>query len=261
MDYFSFWILAIPVMMVISIRLFWELGRLIGRWRIKVSGEDEIQGSGNLESATFALLGLLIGFTFFGAADRFDNRRKLIVDEANIIGTTYLRIDFLPEERQAPLREKFKLYLDSRIATYKKFSDKAAANAEIANSIRLQSEIWKDATVASKESPSTSAGTLMTISLNEMLDIFTTRAMSNQMHPPPIIFAMLFTFAFLCCTMIAGFSTSDKPRRGWLHIMIFSGVLAFSVYVIMDIEYPRLGIFRVDSFDVVLVDLRRSWDQ
>lgn len=260
MDIFSVWLLLIPVLMLIAIPIFWEIGRLIGKWRVRKSGVDEIQGSGNLESAMFALLGLLIGFTFFGAAERFENRRHMIVDEANIIGTAYLRVDLLPEDRQPLIREKFKQYLDSRIATYEKVPDMAAVNAELEHSLKLQNEIWKESIDASKASPWTPAGMLLINALNEMIDIVTTRTMSTQMHPPNIIFGMLIAMVLLC-SLVAGLSTADKPRRGWLHIVVYSIVLSFSIYVIVDIEYPRLGFIRVDSFDKVLVDLRKSWDQ
>jgi len=66
-------------------------------------------GSGAIEGAVFGLMGLLIAFTFFGAAARFDTRRAMVIEEANNIGTAWLRLDLLPVSAQPPLREKFRL--------------------------------------------------------------------------------------------------------------------------------------------------------
>ncbi|HMO03250.1 MAG TPA: hypothetical protein PKC67_09565 [Kiritimatiellia bacterium] len=83
--------------------------------RRKQQEEDRhAEVSGAVTGAIFALLGLLIAFTFSGAHARFDARRQLIVQEANAIGTTYLRLDLVPASAQPPLREKFKSYATSR---------------------------------------------------------------------------------------------------------------------------------------------------
>src|SRR5437870_4214168 len=88
--------------------LFLEIGRRIGlRHKAKglaVGGA----GHGAVEGAVFALMGLLIAFTFSGAADRFNTRRQLIVEETNAIGTAYLRLDLLPASAQPKLREDFR---------------------------------------------------------------------------------------------------------------------------------------------------------
>lgn len=93
----------------------------------------------------FALLGLLIAFTFSGALSRFDSRRFGAVDEANAIGTAYLRIDLLPASTRPKLREAMRAYTDSRIATYRLLPDIAAARAELERSRALQAEIWSQA--------------------------------------------------------------------------------------------------------------------
>ena len=96
----------------------------------------------------FALLGLLIAFTFSGALTRFDERRGQVVAEANAIGTAYLRIDVLAPSTQPRLREAFRKYVDSRIATYRKLPDLQAAEHELQQSQQLQTEIWAQAVAA-----------------------------------------------------------------------------------------------------------------
>ena len=72
-----------------------------------------------IEAAIFGLMGLMIAFTFSGAAQRYELRRQLVVDEANAIGTAYLRLDLLPTSRQPALREKYRRYTEARLAVYR----------------------------------------------------------------------------------------------------------------------------------------------
>jgi hypothetical protein len=103
-----------------------------------------------VESSVFALMGLLIAFTFYGAGSRFDARRNLIVREANAIGTTYLRLDLLPPETQPELRQDFRTYVRSRLDVYRKIADFKALNAALDQSSTLQHSVWKKTVDATK---------------------------------------------------------------------------------------------------------------
>jgi hypothetical protein len=98
--------------------LFLEIGRRIAVRRMREDSGTAGEGVGAVDGAVFALLGLLIAFTFSGASSRFDTRRQLIVEETNDIGTAYLRLDLLPADLQPALRENFRRYLDARIEVY-----------------------------------------------------------------------------------------------------------------------------------------------
>ena len=103
--------------------LLHELGRRLGVRRRAKDPEGSRLGLGPVESATFGLLGLLIAFTFSGAASRFDVRRNLVTEEANLIEQAWLRVDLLPEAEQPKMRGHFRDYLDSRLAVYDKLPD------------------------------------------------------------------------------------------------------------------------------------------
>ena len=200
----------------------------------------------------------MLAFTFSGASSRFDTRRQLIVEETNDIGTAYLRLDLLPADLQPALRESFRRYLDTRIEVYRKLPDIAAAKDSLAKANELQKQIWRQAVVASRaEGAQPAAPILLLPALNAMIDITTTRTMATQMHPPSIVFAMLFGLA-LAASLLAGYGMTGSKVRRWFHMLGFALVMAFAVYVILDIEYPRLGLIRVDAFDQALVDLHAS---
>ena len=98
---------------------------------------------------------------------------------------------------------------------------------------------------------------LLLPALNDMIDITTTRAMAARMHPPLVILAMLFGLG-LASALLAGYGMAGGKSRNWLHMIGFAAVMAVAVYVILDIEFPRLGLIRVDAFDQALVELRAS---
>lgn len=250
--------LLITLGLFLGMLLFLDVGRRIGVRRRERDPEGAGAGTGAVDGAVFALLGLLVAFTFSGAGSRFEARRALIVEEANDIGTAYLRLDLLPASAQPALRDLFRHYVDSRLEVYRKLPDLDAAKAELVRSTQLQGEIWNQAVAAGRlESAPPPATMLLLPALNQMIDITTTRTMAGQMHPPTVIFVMLFGLA-LASALLAGYGMAGGKSRDWLHLLAFAAVLALAVYVIIDIEYPRLGLIRVDAFDQVLADVRAS---
>ena len=235
-----------------------EIGRRLGKARLAGHPEGLMEGVGAVEGAVFGLLGLLIAFTFSGAASRFEDRRHLITEEANDVGTAYLRLDLLPAAAQPEMRELFRRYLDARIASYLNLADPVATAARRAEAAALQTEIWAKASAASQAPGVPSqTGMLLLPALNEMIDITTTRATAMQNHPPAIVFVLLAGLS-LVAALLVGYGTSTNNRRPWFYNLVFAGILSATVYVIVDLELPRLGVIRVDAADQVLIDLRES---
>jgi hypothetical protein len=235
-----------------------EVGRRIGVRRLAGDPEGATVGVGTVEGAVFGLLALLVAFTFSGAAARFDTRRQLIVEETNDIGTAYLRLDLLPTAAQPPLREHFRQYVAARLAVYRQLPDVAAATEALRRASTVQTEIWAQAVAGSREPDAhPDAAKLLLPALNAMFDITTTRTVALQTHPPTIIFAMLFVVA-LASALLAGHGLAGGKRRNWLHMVGFAAIITVAVYVILDLELPRLGLIRVEAFDQALVDLLKG---
>lgn len=254
------------MMILISLGLFLgmlataEAGRRLGVRRLAKEAESVRAGTGLLDGAVFSLLGLLIAFTFYGAAERFDHRRDLVMDEANAIGTAYLRLDLLPPDKQPTLRDLFRQYLDSRLDVYQKLPDQAASEASLARANGLQNLIWTAAVKSCQASGSVATTNLLLSALNEMFDIASLRtATARVMHPPTVTFIMLFGMALLCAAL-AGYTIRSNGKLAWTHVLVFTSVTSIIVYVILDIEYPRYGLIQVGTVDRSLVDLRKSMD-
>lgn len=251
---------SVAVGLFLVMMLAVEAGRRIGRHRYARDPETFSEGLGAAEGAIFALLGLLVAFTFSGAASRFEDRRHLITQEANDIGTAWLRIDLLPAADQPAMRELFRRYTDLRIAAYEHVRDEAGTAAKIAAAQELQGEIWRLA-VAGVRKPDAAPGAPQVLlpSLNEMFDIVTTRITATRNHPPLAIYLLL---GVLCAvgSMLFGYSIGASRNPNWLHRLAFAGIMALAIYVILDLEFPRRGLIRIDAEDTVLVELRQSFD-
>lgn len=256
MDYIFITVLS-ALGFFIGLLLCMELGRRLGLASLKQDPDAAQKGIGAIEGAVFAILGLLIAFTFSGAATRFEDRRHLIGQEANAIGTAYLRISILPEEAQLELKELFRSYVDMRVSMYRNMEDQTATNARLAKQAVLQSEIWaKSVSACRNPNAPASAAMLMLPALNEMIDITTTRVVATQNHPPVTIFIMLGGLS-LFSALLAGYGMSCRGRS-WLHVITYAAILSITLFVILDLEYPRRGLIRVDDADRVLFELKQS---
>jgi hypothetical protein len=238
----------------LGVLVFVEIGRRLGIRRVAEETERERVVLSTIETAIYALLGLMLAFTFSGAASRFDTRRTLTVQEANAIGTAYLRLDLLPAAAQPPLREKFRRYTEARIAVFQSLPDVAASNADAARAGALQGEIWTDALAALKDAPPASS-LLLLPALNDMIDITTTRAITLRTHTPPIVLATLVVLTLICSLMIGNGLARKGSSAVVLHTVGFALVLTVTMYVIFDLDHPRVGLIRLDYADQALTDV------
>jgi len=238
----------------LSILLFVWIGRRVGAQRSREETERERVGLVTVETAIYALLGLMIAFTFSGATSRFDTRRAQTVQEANAIGTAYLRVDLLPAATQPALRDKFRRYTDERMAVYRALPDMEASNAHSDRALALQQEIWIDAIAALRSAPG-QASLLVVPALNDMIDITTTRAVALRTHTPEVIMGALVLLTLICSFLVGYGLAGGKAFATNLHMLGFALMMTVTIYVILDLDHPRLGFIRLDYVDQAFADL------
>jgi hypothetical protein len=230
-----------------------------GRWsRQRALGSSHPQHkpeSGATEAAVFGLLGLLLAFTFSGAGARFDARREMILEEANAIGTAWLRIDLLPQASQQPIRDLFRKYVDERLATYRSVGNAADVQTALKRTSLLQQAIWKSAVAAAEEGHEAPQFTVVLPAVNDMLDIAAKRVAAAQLHPPMIIYLMIGLLA-LCGAVFVGYGQAEMKVRGPFYALAFAAVVSTAVFVTIELEFPRLGFVRIDAADQILVAVR-----
>ena len=254
--YFTLYISLFALGLFIAMLFLLEIGRRMGIRRTAMDPEGARVPLTAIEGGIFALLGLLIAFSFSGAASRFDHRRHLCSEEANAIGTAYLRLDLLQGQARERLRADFRRYVETRLAAHRKIPDVEAAWQEFGRAMAIQREIWKQAVLACRDEGSQSATMLLLPALNQMIDITATRVTAIKTHPPLLIFAMLSVLALLSA-LVAGYGMARSKKRFWMHAVGFAIIMAFTIYVILDLETPNLGLVRVDA-NRFLVDLLQS---
>jgi hypothetical protein len=234
-----------------------EIGYRIGRNNSRKIHELAYEGTGTIEAALFALLGLLLGFSFAGATSRLESRHQLIVREANAIGTAYLRLDLLPANDQPGIRHLFRDYLDARVLAYEKFAHREAAEQEFVRASELQQRIWSQALTASRGDQSQEPVRLLLPALNEMIDVVTSRAIAREIHLPALMFYLLISIALLT-GLLAGYAMSKRQSRSWLHILLYAVIISITIYAIFDFDNPRYGLIKVDAADRALLRLHDS---
>lgn len=237
-----------------------ETGRRLGVRQLAKDPNSAKAGTGAIEGAVFGLMALLVAFTFSGAASRFDARRALVIEEANDIGTAWLRLDLLPAAALPSLRETFRQYVDVRLAFYAKLPDVESALHELAQATALQNKLWKDAVAACRDSGSSPATMLLLPALNQMIDITTTRTMAARTHAPVTVYAMLGLLV-VAGSLLAGYSMASGRAHNWFHNVAFALIMSLAIYVILDFEFPRVGLIRLNAFDQALVDVRQSMNR
>jgi hypothetical protein len=234
---------------------FFELGRRFALRHRSRGAQAEVR-TGPVEGAVFALFGLLLAFTFSGAASRFDQHRDLALKEANAISNAYRRVDLLPAAKQPEIRAVFRKYAESRISAYRTIDDEADAAHEHERGLELEKALWRLSADAALETNNTAIQNLALSSLSGMFEIGTARLTATRIHPPAVIYALLFGLG-LMTSLLAGYAMASD-RRPWLHVLVFTVVVTMTVYVILDIEYPRLGFVRVDAADQLLANVLKA---
>jgi hypothetical protein len=237
-----------------------EVGYRIGRRALRASPEAH-EGVGASDGAVFALLGLLLGFSFAGGTARLDTRRELVVREANAIGTAYLRLDMLPEDAQPQLRRAFREYLDSRLRVYEKLDlpTLESAEREMEHVTMLQRSIWSLAVIATSREGEVSQTTarLLLPAVNDMIDVTTSRTVALYTRMPGLLLGMLLSVALLSA-LLAGYAMAKRGHRSWLHGLVYVLTIAVTVYAVLDLDNPRAGFIRLQAAENALIQLRDS---
>jgi len=253
---FALLTVAIGLALFVVMLLVIESGRRFGVRQAEARGTEARAGVGVVDGAVYGMLALLVGFMFSGAAGRFDERRHLIAHEVNNMGTAWQRIDVLPDEQQNAVRELFRHYTDAVLAWYSEAPGSQRTVLEPPAVTRAQSELWSRS-VAASLTPSTPASALFLTALNDMFGAVEEERMARRIHPPSIVFGMLGTAA-LATALFAGYGLASGSSRNWIYMIGVAATIAIATYVILELEYPRLGLFRVNAMDQALVELRAT---
>lgn len=197
---------------------------------------DDGGSEGYIISAVLGLLALLLGFTFALAVDRFESRRALVLQEANAIGTSYLRAQALPDPHRARLSKILVDYTDTRITLATTPRDRM--KPLLATNDRLLTDLWS-ATLAANDSLGNSPFSVSVFStVNEVIDMDASRKAARKVRVPAEVFLVLGLYIVVAAGLI-GYARSKTQGRV-LAALLF-GLFTMSYMLILDIDRPGVG--------------------
>jgi hypothetical protein len=200
-----------------------------------------------IRTSTAALVAILIGFAFSGAASRFVDRLDIILREANALGTAYLRADTIAEPQRSELKAALREYTADRVQL---LSGAGRDRIEflLAKVGGLHERMWKLAVKGTEGDPELMLVVLPPI--NQVIDLHSTHlAMARRHLPLPIMAVLLGTVAISFC--LVGFVGGRVGRRFTLLDSVYAVVLTVALWVTIDLDYPGMGTIRVISHPIV----------
>ena len=233
-----------------------EIGFRTGR-ATRASGDEAAREHVNsIQASILAILGLLLAFTFSLSLQRYDSRSEAVVDEANAIGTAYLRSQLLRPpvrtEVQALLREYLALRVEAGATT---LVDGARRKTLLAEAVQAQNALWANAVRSAEGDPSPVTSGLFIQSVNELIDSYGRRDAALSRHVPEAVLLLLYA-TFLLAGGIVGFASGRSGHRPSSASYVMVALIVILVFVIVDLDRPRRGLITVSQQS--LLDLQAA---
>ena len=247
-------IVGVFIAFVVFTMLCYEAGFRLGRWwQDREPGEQE-GPTGFLVGSLLALLAFLLAVTMGMASDQFDRRRAVVLDEANSIGTTYLRAGYLPASASIQIRELLREYVPLRIVV----TDVEAVDlaADIQRSHEILSQLWA---ISEDVARTTDQGDLVSLyldSLNETIDLNESRIIAGLYARVPETVVLLLVLGSALSLVMVGYSAGLTRRRSLISAVVLVVALGAVITIVVDLDRPREGFIEVSQQP--LIDLQRQ---
>jgi hypothetical protein len=245
--------ILIAILLFVLLIVSYILGYRIRNRRVNRKAEQTIEDLGAINGTLLGLLALLLAFTFGMSNSRFDNRRQLIIEEANDISTVILRTDIYPDSMRQVLRTHMKEYVEARIAFYQSGMNEKRVVETFLNGNKISSKIWSIVAAYARIDPTTTKTSELIPALNNMIDITTTRRAAGESTIPDSIMYFLFVLC-LCSSFLLGYDRKNK--FDWIVVIGFALMLSATVFTIIDLDRPRSGLINMDTPSEKVIELR-----
>jgi len=213
-------------------------------------------GNAALTTSLYGLLGLLLAFTFGMSGDRFRERRNIIINESNAIGTAILRLELYADSVKPDFRKSFHKYLEARIAYFDSGVDIANIRLALERSNSAADSLWEIAASHSRYPANLVASNQMVPALNQMFDVANSRFWSEYNRTPTSILTMLIVLC-LSAAFVAGHTSVGEGKFDWFMAFGFCALISIVVYCIIDLDRPRAGLINLDENARAISDLRQ----
>lgn len=233
---------ALQVLTVLVVLLAVEVGYRVGDFRRRRSASEKDAPIGGLVAATLGLLAFLLAFTFGAASTRYDTRKQLVLQEANAIGTAYLRADLLQEPQHTDARNTLVAYTKVRSQGVTEL----LRPEMMAESAALQDSLWAMAAAAGNRRPGSPVTALFVQAVNDVIDLDEARITAGRNRIPDSIWFTLYVLIVLSMAAV-GYQFGLSGTRSWGETILL--VLAFTavIMLIADLDRPQGGLLRVSQ--------------
>ena len=242
---------AIYIITVLVLLLALEGGYRLGVYFEKRWPDQDVAEVNTMVAASLAFLGFLLAFIIGMAVSLFNERLHLVIDEANAIGTTYLRAGYVEEPVSSESRQLLREYIDQRLAlTQPGQFDKAVARSQ-----QIQDDLWKRAEILAKDSPDPVTA-LYISALNEMIDLHTERLIIRfYIRIPELVILSLYLVGILTMALI-GVQGSYTGKRNYLALILTVLILSVVFLLIIDLDRSNQGLIQIPQ--KALLDLQQQ---
>lgn len=243
---------ALIVLMLVAV----YLGHKVANWKRKKYPSSDDEGSSAVFGSLLGLLGLLLAFTFGMSGSRFDDRRKVITEEANDISTAILRCDLFPDSIRHELRKQFKGYVEARIQYMEFGTDLEAVKRSLDQKDIYAAKIWAIVTKYARENSTSYIQTNLTVpALNDMFDVTTKRLALDSARVPDLITTLLLALSIIC-SFYGGYMIGSKGKIDWVLTAGFSIIIATVIFTTLDLERSRRGVTNLNANNKYIIQLR-----
>ena len=243
--------LPIYIGLVIGMVSALALGHWLGR-RHQASGDVSAkQWIGIVDGPILAIYGLLLAFSFYGATQRFDERRKLIIEETIALATAFRQTDLLSTEDQPIVQKMLRDYVESQSQLRNRTIEGEMHEGLYRYSRESFERLW-DAAVEATSNPRARDASAALLGTLEDIGAISARSSTAPYLHPPLAISMVLLLLSLVSSFLLGYQASTIRRKSWVHLGLFVAFLAVVTYLVVDLEYPRVGAIRIGDMQEFL---------
>lgn len=242
--------LLISIVMLALLALAAEVGYRAGTRATFTFNDVAKSHLGTIFGGILGLLALLLGFTFAMSLSRYDVRKQLVTDEANALGTTYLRAQLLPDPEKKEVADLLRRYVDVRLEFFRAGVDHSRLDQVATDTEHLQNEIWSRLSSAiAKDDREVTTG-MFQASVNELFDLENNRMAAMENHVPESVLILLMLVA-LIAVLCVGYGCGLGENRHLFSTSMLVVLLVLVITGIMDLDRPRRGLIKVSQASMI----------
>ena len=238
------WLCCLLIISILLVAL--EFGYRAGLSRRGLWKGVDSSGGQHILTSMFALLGLILAFTYGAGVNRFDARKEAVVLEVNAMSTAFLRADLVAEPGRTKLKQALLDYARSRVPKRGQRLSEEQSQEIIQKSLQVQSKLWPITEQIVEQSQFGSTVTpLLVAAIDQVINVHTIR-LAAKLDQLPIAVILMLLFVSAASLSVAGFNAGISGRLNRLRMTTFAFVLTGVMLVILDFDQPIDGFIRVN---------------